>query len=139
MATRDVAALLECKDLGQHGLVLPDGGGQLGVVWPGIGKNHVVNLKADPGLGQFVDELGLRCAGPWPRTDLSQAFFVNVDNDEAALVFALGGQAPGQVGQAFVKSGQGCLPKPLHTRPHQEGEQDGEAGLASDEQAPRLD
>ncbi len=125
--------------MGQHGLVLPDGAGQLVIVWPGIGKNHVVNLKAGPGLGQFVDELGLRCTGPWPWADLPQAFFVDVDNDEAALVLALCGQAPGQIGQTFVKSGQRRLPKPLHTRPHQQGEQDGEAGLASDDRAPWLD
>lgn len=98
-----------------------------------------MDLLADACLGQFFDQLGLRGTGPGPRTDVAQTFFVNVNNYKTAFVFVFCGQAPGQVGRAFVNARQPSWGDPLQGTPDEQGQQEPEGSLAPNESAPWLD
>ena len=97
------AALLQRKDLCQHRVVVLHGQAHGVVVWPGVGKDHVQDLQTGASAGQLRHQAGLGGARPGPGADVAQAALVNVNNNQAAFVAAVGPQAPGQVGRAFLK------------------------------------
>jgi hypothetical protein len=96
LAYGGAAALLQGKGLGQHGAVARQGLGKDGVLRLGGGENDVQHLLAGAGLGELVDQAGLRGARPGPGADFGEAAFVHVDDDEAALITPACAQRPGQ-------------------------------------------
>jgi hypothetical protein len=98
-----------------------DRGCQLRVVCPGVRKNNVVYLLAYASLGKLFNEPSLGCARPWPRPYVAETFFIDVDNNEASLIFVLGSEPPSDVSGTFVNLGKPRRREELKAAPHQKG------------------
>ena len=97
---------------------------QFGVVGFGIGQNNVKNLLASTRLGKLLDQPCLRCARPRPRTDFTEALFVDVYKYEATLVLALGTHAPDQIAAAIFEHWQPVPGKTPYCGPTQQTQRD---------------
>src|SRR3990167_11364460 len=87
-------ALLQCKDLSQHGLVFLHGTGQDFVTGAVFGEYDIKNLFAYASACQLLQQSCLGFARPWPRPYLAQTALVDIYDDNAVFRLMLGSAAP---------------------------------------------
>ena len=94
---------LKCKELGNNaGGAALQGLGKGRVLGLGAVKEDVDDFEADALLVEGLQQLGHTVAGPGPGAQGLDAFFVDVDDDNATLLGGVVGQGPGAAGQAVV-------------------------------------
>ena len=94
---------VERKQLGHDaGCAVLQGLGKGRVLGLGAVKEDVDDFEADALLVEGLQQLGHAVAGPGPSAQGLDAFFVDVDDHDAALLGAVVSQGPGAAGQAVV-------------------------------------